>query len=36
MPRTKFDFDTILNINIISNDVLYHVVYARVDAEEEA
>ena len=36
MPRTKFGSDTMLNINIIiSNDVLYHVVYARVDAEEE-
>ena len=35
MPRTKFGSDTMLNIIIISN-VLYHVVYARVNAEGEA
>ena len=36
MPRTKFDSDTMLNVNIIisSDVVLYHVMYARVDAEE--
>ena len=37
MPGTRFGSDTKLNINIIiSSDVLYHVVYARVDAEVEA
>ena len=33
MPRTKFGSDTMINIRC---DVLYHVVYTRVDAEGEA
>ena len=37
MPRTEFGSDIMLNISIeMQRDVLYHVVYARVDAEEEA
>ena len=35
MPWTKFGFDTMLNI-YKQHDVLYHVVYAKVDAEGEA
>ena len=36
MPRTKFGSDTMLNVNYYQRDVLYYVVYARVDAEGEA
>ena len=33
MPRTKFGSDIILNI--LATDVLYHVVYTKVEAEGE-
>ena len=33
MPRTKFGFDTILNI--LATNMLYHVVYAKADVQGE-